>query len=152
MTNSDLIKVIKPITEHLRLEMIIADAFKYREKRQPDGTLKIYKIAMNKRFFARQIRSKCNSFLKANDCIRIEDRYSTFYLPNINIAKRFNEYLDDLKEILESELIKEKEKATKKGDYKQEEEINKKIVYLNKHWKKNKPRFNVIKAIPQELE
>jgi hypothetical protein len=142
------INLIKPKEKHYRLELLTPDCFKYREKRQPDGTLKIYKIPALKRFFAIRTRSKCNSFLKANDCIRIQDRYSTFYLPSLEIAKNFGYYLDGLKEILEDELKKELEKNKKQGDSKKEEELNKKINYLNKHWQKNKPRFNVIEALP----
>lgn len=152
MANSINKNVIKPITEHLRLELITPDAFKYRERTQPDGTLKIYKIPALKRFFAIKIRSKCNSFLKANGCLRIEDRYSTFYLPSIEVAHNFENYLCGLKEVLESELIEEQEKAEKLGDEKEVQEIRKKINYLNWNWQKNKPRFNVIKALPLGLE
>jgi len=151
MANAELIRVIKPIETHLRIEVITPDAFKYRERRQPDGTIKIYKIPALKRYFAIKIRSKCNGFLKANGCIRIEDRYSTFYLPSLDLATHFKYYLETLKEVLQSEIEEEKEQATKQGDYKQEEEADKKINYLNKHWQKNKPRFNVIKAIPQDV-
>lgn len=139
---------IKPITTHYRLELITPDCFKYREKHLANGTTKIYKIPALKRYFAVRIRSKCNSFLKANGCIRIEDRYSTYYLPNLEIAKNFNEYLEDLQQIIISDLEEEYEKNKNKYSEKRLKDLLTKLKYISRRWKTNRPRFNVIQALP----
>jgi hypothetical protein len=149
------INVIKPIKEHLRIELYVGDAFQYRKTRDEEGKIKVIVIPekrMLKRYFCTRIRSKLKSFLFANDCIRIEHRYSIYFIPNINVAKQFKEYIEGIKEVIESKELEELERAKKIGDEHEEKEIQKRINYLNKHWHKNKPSFEVIKAIPMAVE
>jgi len=155
MVEIENINVIKPKEEHLRGELWVGDAFLYRKKKQPDGTIKVYALSEKKvlkRYFANRVRSRLRNYLYSNECKRIDKRYSTYLIPSKKFAQDFKNYIDLLKEMLEDLENQLLEKAKKKGDYFEQKSIQKRINYLNKNWKKNKPEFNVMVCIPLELD
>jgi hypothetical protein len=119
------------------------DAFRYRERKQENGELKIWKINPLKKVFASKFRGKFKQFFKAHQIIKTK-KMGVYILPNAETGKMFIDYANCLKQEILEDLNSELERAVKRKDLEKIETIQKKKKYFLKHWEKIKPSFQCV--------